>query len=1434
MHRVALTSFLLAAALAPHAATAQCPSTSYIDPASTLPPPGDASAPVAGIAPTPTRRIILASASSEVAIIPRQPLPPALDITSQLACPHTAAGLALWHDPATWASMNRGVPASPGDNITLPSNTSVLLSSCSLPAGVVFGFITIPATSTLVFADANITLRAAGITVAGAMRAGSSTCRLRSYVDIILYGTRPVDVSVAPPEYVKGIAVTGTLDLHGALYAATWSRLAVTAGVNDTWIYVQDGVNWEAGQAIVIATTGVKDARDYHENELRTIRSVVAMPAQGGITAIQIDRALVRSHYAGPEYQAEVGLLSRRITVQGAIEDSPPTDVTPVACSDSFFSSLPCPNSFLTGYGAHVMLRGVTAIGRISGVAFIRAGQTNVLGRYPVHFHMLGDAGSSSFLQDSSIWNSFYRCVSVHGTNGVRVSRNVAHDAIGHCYYLEDGVENGNTFAFNFASLVHVIGYPAAQPNSSGQFMVDVPQTPNLLLPADCAASGFYITNANNTFLGNAASGGWSGFSFPGLPTPLAFSRGVNMVPMSQPTGVFEGNTAHSSGYWWNQAGCMYVGGLLSYPSSSSNQLVYNPGRITAGRNIVNNGFFTMNNTKVALCNVGVLNWGSQEEIRNFEAHDVMRAATIFGRAYVTNMLITCRSTGNVPAVPGTSWNERYFASSGYSAFQWYDTGQSHIITNVTFRRCMTIGSRVARSWELLTHSDQFLPSNMQITRNVRYDNFTLNMSISSLISMSVPSPISTSNRLQNWFDADGSASLRPGPTIIGSMNAGLWWRFDMQPGACISRPSWYMWLCDAGAPSRVVGSIVLSFDSVLQANVGGPNCTNGGFLPCVPVGYVSHVGFDASPNSSLPITLGAMITGPLNGFGWWMRFVAGTPRVLTVTSAQLRANDTMLLVIAYPPGTTFNVTMSITSSTCASWCTPANGCLCRWPFRAVASVAAVRNSTDTYFFDGNNLYVRMTGHLGWNLGTAGKWVIPTTPGFIREGMEVPYRWSSNLVITASCDSAGGLYCAVTPVPPSPPCASGAVVAYDTCLQPSPSPSPTPSPTASPPAGAVDGGSAPSSPAAPSVSPSSSPLTRAQSVLRLQPASALTDAQRAQLRNALATAVGAANESFTITSLTLVAVGRVTLRGIAAAGWSEAAAGAFRVALAAALRLSSADVISITSVVDAPTASPTASMQPRRRAAASDAVIVTYSIAPAAGTPDACAAIVNATMTADASSVQAALVTAGVAASASGSVFGASTTATDAAVSITGSPTQPQQDATTLQSALAASVSSGALSTQLAAAGVPLTASALTTGPAPSPGAAPSGTSAPASSLPIIVGAAVGGVCLLLAVAAGVVFVLRTRGSRSVATSASVSAAPQGGDKVVMMTNPSSKALNTSARVRPDTSKHGGGATLSTNHRGGTQQQAQVRAIMPPLGTPTQAVRRSLSGRSIR
>lgn len=53
-----------------------------------------------------------------------------------------------------------------------------------------------------------------------------------------------------------------------------------------------------------------------------------------------------------------------------------------------------------------------------------------IIDAYPVHYHMTGD-NINSFVKDCAFYRSFYRCVTIHQTNKVTVSENVAFDITG-------------------------------------------------------------------------------------------------------------------------------------------------------------------------------------------------------------------------------------------------------------------------------------------------------------------------------------------------------------------------------------------------------------------------------------------------------------------------------------------------------------------------------------------------------------------------------------------------------------------------------------------------------------------------------------------------------------------------------------------------------------------------------------------------------------------------------------------------------------------------------------------------------------------------------------------------------------------------------------------------------------------------------------------
>jgi hypothetical protein len=342
--------------------------------------------------PFPEGPYVTAAAASATVVIPDPPVPATFPGED---CPHLEAGLLDWHDVATWSGITA---PSEGADITLPSNARVLISKSVASK---MGKVTIPLGAELVIgedpssANAEITIHAQGFDVKGKLTAGSESCRIRKPITVTLHGARPSNVVQSPrePEY-KGISVSGAdaeLSLHGTRFYRTWTRLAKTVEVGDNVLMLQHDVNWAPGHQVILVTTALKDSREWHENEVLTVASVVANPVPGsGVgAAVFITSAVQHRHVAiANAYQAEVGLLSRTIKIQGSADDSYATDPDDGTCtyngSRSFLGSdqqRPCPNTELTGYGGHIMVHN-DGRGYVEGVELYRMGQTNVLGRY--------------------------------------------------------------------------------------------------------------------------------------------------------------------------------------------------------------------------------------------------------------------------------------------------------------------------------------------------------------------------------------------------------------------------------------------------------------------------------------------------------------------------------------------------------------------------------------------------------------------------------------------------------------------------------------------------------------------------------------------------------------------------------------------------------------------------------------------------------------------------------------------------------------------------------------------------------------------------------------------------------------------------------------------------------------------------------------------
>ena len=318
------------------------------------------------------------------------------------ACPWDEPGLVAWTPPSG---------AAP--DYTLPANSKVLID-----ADATVGNVVIPTDSELVFANADVELNAASISVLGKLRIGSRTCRFGSTKTARITLTGAASDPAASSALHKGIVASGSgsVEMYGALRQPTWTRLATTAAAGDTTIVLYECVEWAAGDVLLITTTHAEDHRRHNRNEKRTISAVecderTVEGATHSFGKVTLASALSYSHYAARgEYQAEVALLSRNVVVRGDAT-SVPTDAQPAntICADNKRSDVPCAPSYtcevggtpssncgpyyLTGHGGHLMA-GDSSTAKISSVEFHRMGRTNEVGRYPVHLHMLGTGGN--------------------------------------------------------------------------------------------------------------------------------------------------------------------------------------------------------------------------------------------------------------------------------------------------------------------------------------------------------------------------------------------------------------------------------------------------------------------------------------------------------------------------------------------------------------------------------------------------------------------------------------------------------------------------------------------------------------------------------------------------------------------------------------------------------------------------------------------------------------------------------------------------------------------------------------------------------------------------------------------------------------------------------------------------------------------------------
>ncbi|MFO1503550.1 MAG: G8 domain-containing protein [Steroidobacteraceae bacterium] len=428
-----------------------------------------------------------------------------------------------WSDRATWP--DRKLPAA-GDKVEIASGKEVILDVSPPP----LGGLTI--NGKLSFADkSDLELATEWIMVHGELAIGTEARPFTHKATITLTDSVKNEQMMGMGD--RGIMLSGgTLNLHGDR-TNTWTKLSATANAGATTIQVLNAAGWRVGDEIVLASTDY----DPRQAERRTISAI------NGNT-ITLDKPLAYMHFGKITFdvdeRGEVGLLTRNIKVQAS------------------------PDAEQTFHGGHIMAM-VTSKMFVEGVELNRMGQNLQLARYPIHWHLVGDA-KGQYIKNASIHDTYNRCVTVHGTNDVRVENNVTYNIVGHCFFLEDGIEHGNQFVHNLAIQIKCHTSKDCMPTNLGANGENLGSNPlnratyraasmsakDTLLPSDNTVAAYWITNPDNTFVDNVAAGSdangfW--FSLPEHPNGAFLDTDASKATWPRRTRLreFRNNTAHSN-----------------------------------------------------------------------------------------------------------------------------------------------------------------------------------------------------------------------------------------------------------------------------------------------------------------------------------------------------------------------------------------------------------------------------------------------------------------------------------------------------------------------------------------------------------------------------------------------------------------------------------------------------------------------------------------------------------------------------------------------------------------------------------------------------------------------------------------------------------------------------------------------------------------------
>jgi hypothetical protein len=208
------------------------------------------------------------------------------------------------------------------------------------------------------------------------------------------------------------VCCSARMELHGSPLERPWVKLGATCQPGDAKVVVNENISdWRIGDEIIVtASKKVRNMGTYRDEEVGTEERIVKAIDGHSIT---LDKPLRLEHSGEGEFRSEVANLSRNVIVESADPD---------------------------GVRGHTMYHRDSK-GGISYARFAHLGKEGELGRYPIHFHLVGDTMRGSAVLGVAVVDSHNRWVTIHGTQYLLVRDCVGYKSVGHGYFLENGSE---------------------------------------------------------------------------------------------------------------------------------------------------------------------------------------------------------------------------------------------------------------------------------------------------------------------------------------------------------------------------------------------------------------------------------------------------------------------------------------------------------------------------------------------------------------------------------------------------------------------------------------------------------------------------------------------------------------------------------------------------------------------------------------------------------------------------------------------------------------------------------------------------------------------------------------------------------------------------------------------------------------------------------